>query len=283
MKKIFWIVSLFVAVWALPGCDDDNDGPQVPTAVQAAFDAMFPDAKGVQWSDRNGYLVAGFDAGGTRTDVWYDADGNWYMTETDIAFSALPEAVRTAFAASEYAAWRIEEVEMLTREGMETLYAIEAERNDAEVELFYTADGVLVRASLDPGDGPGSGDHGDLLPGELPEAIEAFLAQKYPDARIIDTEREQGGYEVEIVFEGVKYEVLFDASCQWVRTQNEVRRSQLPEAVVAAWQASEYASWELDDADRYDSPEGEWYRLELENPSDEREATLRIRPDGTVF
>ena len=44
----------------------------------------------------------------------------------------LPEAVRTAFAATEYAAapWSVDDVDMLEREGVETVYVIEVEKHE---------------------------------------------------------------------------------------------------------------------------------------------------------
>ena len=42
------------------------------------------------------------------------------MTETDVPFSALPQVIKDAFAASAYASWKIDDVDKLERKGIET-------------------------------------------------------------------------------------------------------------------------------------------------------------------
>lgn len=67
----------------------------------------------------------------------------------------------------------------LTREGLETVYVLEVEQRDAEYELVYSEDGVLLRAVPDA---DGDRDHGDMLPQELPQAVKDFIGRKYPGA-----------------------------------------------------------------------------------------------------
>ena len=43
------------------------------------------------------------------------------MTETDIPYQSLPEAVRTSFEASQYANWKIEDVDKVERLNTETV------------------------------------------------------------------------------------------------------------------------------------------------------------------
>ena len=123
----------------------------------------------------------------------------------------------------------------------------------------------------------------DMLPQELPQAVKDFIGRKYPGARIVDAEREKGGLEVEIIDGRTPREVYFGAGDAWLRTKTEVRRSEVPAAVMQAFQTSQYAGWEIDDIDHYDSPERQWYLFELEDPQSDREAELRIQADGTIF
>ena len=196
--------------------------------------------------------------------AWFDAAGKWYMTEEDVPYALLPQAVCTAFESGEYAAWHVDDADKLTREGLETVYVLEVEQRDAEYELVYSEDGVLLRAVPDA---DGDRDHGDMLPQELPQAVK----------------REKGGLEVEIIDGRTPREVYFGAGDAWLRTKTEVRRSEVPAAVMQAFQTSQYAGWEIDDIDHYDSPERQWYLFELEDPQSDREAELRIQADGTIF
>ena len=45
--------------------------------------------------------------------------------------------------AGKYADWRVDDVDKLTREGMETLYVIEVEKGESELDLFYLSTGIL--------------------------------------------------------------------------------------------------------------------------------------------
>lgn len=77
---------------------------KVPAAVQDTFGRMFPGAGHVEWAGKQGYLVTEFREGGTDMQAWFDAAGKWYMTEEDVPYALLSQAVRTAFESGEYAA-----------------------------------------------------------------------------------------------------------------------------------------------------------------------------------
>lgn len=277
---------LFAAVAALAmtaACDNDDDkggSVNVPAAVKGAFGERFPDATHVRWRGRNGFLVAEFRDAGTPAQAWFGKDGAWRMTEVDMTYAQLPDAVRVAFEAGEYASWRVEEVEKLLREGLETVYLLEVEQAEAEYELLYSEQGILLRAAADT-DGDDLND--DLLPSALPQAVTDFLQQRYPGARIVDAERERGMIEVEILDGRTPREVLFSSASEWVSTRTEVRQSEVPAVVLDAVRGSQYGTWEIDEVDHYDSPDGEWYLFELEEPRTDRETELRVRADGTIF
>ena len=200
MKKFTVLVMGLVSLGAMAGCeDDDRKSVRVPAAVQGAFGKMFPAASHVEWEDRGGYVVADFRSAGTVMQAWFDAAGKWHMTEEDISYAELPQAVRTAYEAGDYAAWHVDDVDKLQRNGQETVYVIEVEHAKQEFDLYYSEDGVLLREAADT---DGNGDHGDMLPQELPKAVSDFIARKYPGARIIDAEREKGNTEVDIIFAG---------------------------------------------------------------------------------
>lgn len=281
MKKILFLLTALVSLGAMTSCDDDDDrSVKVPEAVKGSFEGMFPGAARVEWSARGGYLVADFMNGGTDTQAWFAADGNWRMTEVDLTFAELPAAVKSAFESGEYALWRVDDVDKLLREGLETVYVIEVENRETEYDLVYSETGVLLRAVADT---DGDDDNDDMLPSELPAAVTDFLNRRYPQARIVDAERERNGIEVDILDGNKPRELLFTAAGEWISTRTEVRRSDVPAAVLNAWSASAYASWKIDDIDHYVSPDGEWYVFDLEESGTDREYELRIRPDGTIF
>lgn len=283
MKKFVVLMLALASLGAMTGCDDDNkNSVKVPVAVQNAFGQMFPNVGHVEWSGKGGYMVADFRDGGTDMQAWFDAGGKWYMTEEDVLYARLPQAIRSAFESGEYAAWRVDDVDKLMREGLETIYVLEVEQGQQEFDLFYSEDGVLVQATADT-DRDEDGDHEDMLPQELSQAIKDFIAQKYPGSRIVDAEHEKGNFEVEIVDGRTSREVCFGEGDVWLWTKTEVRSSEVPPVVMQTLQASQYAGWEIDEVEHYDGSDREWYLFDLEDPQSDREMQLKIQADGAIF
>ena len=96
------------------------------------------------------------------------------MTESDILFKNLPEAIQTAFAESEYKDWRVDDVDMLERVEMETVYVIEVEKSKQEFDLFYAEDGTLIKAVED------IDNNNNYQPNTVPEVLKNFINEKYP-------------------------------------------------------------------------------------------------------
>lgn len=269
MKKIMWLPV--VAMMFFTACEKDDNGVNMtPKEVQDALVARYPDAVGVAWSTRGGYYVADFAIPGSPTTAdnaaWFDIAGVWYMTEYDIPYAALPQSVQDAFRGSAYGTWEVEDVDMLEREGMETVYVVEVEGfgedgREQEIDLYFSPDGLLVKAVVDADAGY---DYADYIPDALVSAVQSFVEQRYPNARILEIDGERGLTEIDILDGQIKRELFFDSSGNWVRTETELRIEELPQAVRQAFAASEYARYGIEDADLVETPEGTCYRLETE-------------------
>lgn len=290
MKKgiRFFAAAVFstALVWS---CSQDGSGPEsgnVPENVKAAFDEMYPSAANVTWSAKDVYWVASFEsatksASDGRNSAWYDNGGKWYMTEFNSERGLLPEAVLSAFQSSEYASWHIDDVDVIERYGVETVYVIEVEGNKdgvrMEVDLYYSEEGVLIKEVVDADD---DYDYGDFIPSEPASGISDFIAQKYPSARIVDIDVEDGMTEVEIVDGSYVREVYFDRNGAWTATKTEVRYNDVPEPVRSAV-ATGYPSYRVDDIDHYLMADSkEFYRFELESRDGDLKVDVTL--DGTI-
>lgn len=293
-KYTFFVSALAVSTCIATGCSDDEDGRPpvtnpVSAEVQASFAEQFPGARDVEWEVRGTYAVADFSyadsqsGGWVSSTAWYSqTDGTWLMSEYDLRFERLPEAVKTAFQQSEYAGWHVDDVDLIRRDGVTLLYVVEVEQGGQEMDLYYAEDGVLVKALADT---DGRHDYSDLIPATPTGSVQEFIQSRYPGARIVEIDADDGLTEVELIdADHVLREAVFNRSGEWLYTQTKVRRADLPATVTDAWNASEYAAangYRLDDIDYYETAsDGNYYRLELE--SRYGDVKLKVTPDGDL-
>ena len=140
MKLKMYLALLAMGMLSLQSCNDDDDdlpNSKVPEAVRNAFDSSFSNTANLSWETKTvsqgQYYKAEFNNksdNGYKTEAWYTADGSWYMTETEMPYSDIPQAIKTSFESSEYASWkRDNEVERIERAGTEKeiIYIIEVQ------------------------------------------------------------------------------------------------------------------------------------------------------------
>ena len=255
LKMYFLMLALGVCGAAMQSCDDDDDNLKVPEKLQSAFSQKYPEAS-PKWKTRGNYYIADFQDQNYESEAWFTFDAVWLMTETD-------------------------DVDMIERESMEPVYVLEVEQGSREMDLYYNAEGILIKAVEDSED-----DSEDYLPVELPEGVKNFLQEKYAASEIVETDREHGQFEVDIIHDGVAKKVLFDNNGNWLSTSWEISPDTLPEAVKTAIQQAindNYVGYEADDEPgMVETPDGNYYRIELE-AEDGREVILKIREDGTLL
>jgi hypothetical protein len=174
MNSKVYLLLVCVATLTLTSCEKEDDilASEVPAAVMNVFQADYADVYYAEWERRSvggvRYYKAEFlnNADGFRTDVWYTSDAAWRMTEVDLPYKMVPEAVLTALRSGEYSTWYPDDstVDRIERAGAggstETLYVIDVERGEAEQDLVYKPDGTFVRAFSDRG----NDDNSALLP-----------------------------------------------------------------------------------------------------------------------
>jgi len=114
----------------------------------------------------------------------------------------------------------------------------------------------------------------------LSSSIKNFIFQKYPDARIVEVDREGSYIEVDIWHQGSAREVVFTMNEEWIWTKTDVRFDELPEAVKTAYYNSGYTNYRIDDIDHYDTPTGEYYIFEFDH--EPHDIYLKIYPNGSI-
>lgn len=146
MKKITTalFISFIGSLSVFTACADDRDIAAPNEKVLATFRNQYPDTDFVEWEKEGSFFVAEFRIEGIEAEAWYDKNGQWISTEVEIAAANLPEKVKTAFAHTGYAGWKIEDCDQIIRP-QDTLYLIEVENTkDKEIDLLFDKYGKLL-------------------------------------------------------------------------------------------------------------------------------------------
>jgi len=278
MKLKFLLLAVILGSLSLFACSDDDDYTPDQT-VKDAFEAKYPTATRVSWEKKGNYRVAEFWLDNQETHAWFDNSGEWYMSKTELkTINALPAKVQEEFRKSEYANWKVDDVDYVERPGSEPVYIIEVEQGKQEIDLYYSKEGILIKTVVDDDSEPE-----DHLTNTLPASVKDFITTNYPGARIIEYEIERGNLEVDIIDENKGKEVVFNSKNEWTYTKYEVFRTEVPQKVMDALAASQYKDYRIDDIDCYETQTPKtpsYYRFELE--SGNTEVKINIDTDGNI-
>ena len=263
LKMYFIMLALGLFSFAMQSCDDDDEDAPVSEQLEKAFNEFGNVAH--NWSTRGTNHVASFNQDNTEKEAWFDANGVWLMTETDIAYDALPAPVKQAFEAlTQYEGWQRDDVDMLERKGMEKVYVIEIEKGKEELDLYFDVNGNLLKEVADKDD-----DSFNYLPSELPASVAQLLNEKYAGYKLLEVELDPVSklLEVDVLLQSAQLEVCFNvtASYAWVSTSQDVLYMSLPDVVKTAAQNT--------------VKEHVGYELEMEGKPD---IQVEIKEDGTL-
>lgn len=275
MKAKFILSAIALCAITFTSCDKVEGAKFASDETKNTFKQMYPNASKIEWELKGEYQVADFQEGNREKEAWFDSSGKWFMTEIDVRFEDLPEAVRQAFNTGEYATWRREDIDMLERLEMETVYIVEVEQSEREMDLYYSPDGVLIKAGADAGDDPSI-----HFPQTLPATIESYISKTYPNAKIIETDYERNFYEIDIIDGARHRQLIFSGAGEWLSTETKVLRTEVDTQVLAAFEASNYATWRIEEIDFYQTANGDYYIFDLE--SGQRDINLKITSDGQM-
>lgn len=267
--KLSVLALAMCGLLAFTSCDDDDNNYLPDQTVTKAFDTKYPDAGKVEWETKSGYEVADFHISGNDAEAWFDNKGNWLMTKTEINFGLLPEAVRKDLRANEYADWKYTDFDKLERSNAATIYVIEAEQGEKEVDLYYAEDGTLIKVVNDTDD-----DNSHFQPTTIPQAITDAIDEMYAGATVVDFDKEKNGFEVDILHNSIYKDVYFNAANEWISTEWDITEDKVPAIVMNALKASDYKNYRIEDIDQIEKPAGTFYLFELEQGDNDVEVTI---------
>ena len=140
------------------------------------------------------------------------------MTKTEINFGLLPEPVRLSLNGGEYKNWKPTDFDKLERSNAATVYVIEVEQGEQEVDLYYTEDGVLLKAV------PDDDNDNNFQPVVIPQAISDAINEMYPGATMLEFDQRK------MVLKWISSIIIstrmfyFNTENQWISTEWEITK-----------------------------------------------------------
>lgn len=142
-----WAVVLMMTALSFSACSDDDDDPALvpPNNITEALKQLYPAAQNIEWEMKGDYYVADCWVTGDELDVWFDANANWVMTENELdSIDQLVPAVYTAFQNSDYSAWVVTDVYVLTYPQNPTESVIQVKLGSQRYSLYFSQEGGLL-------------------------------------------------------------------------------------------------------------------------------------------
>ena len=266
------LIGLALLAGGFTSCDNNDDNNYIPEQqILTTFENKYPNATKVEWEKKLQYHVADFRENGREVEVWIDNTGNWVMTEIDILFESLPEIVQSNFHSSEYASWKLEDVDKLERNEMATVYVIEVEKGKEDLNLYYDEEGTLLKIVS---------DDKAHTPSTLPESIKNFISEKYAGATLTDIDYEHNRWEIDIRHENRSKELLFDNENNWISTSWDVQKKDVPSSILSIIQ-NQYGEYTIDEIDYQEQATNlNVYIFELEKGA--QELYITIDTEGNI-
>ena len=102
---------------------EGRDFNSVLQEVQAALKKMYPTAKDIAWSQDDGYYCADFMMNGLEKNVWFNAQAQWAMTQTELVDAIYSEMAEFGFLTRYIYADGIEEININSWRDIEVQYS----------------------------------------------------------------------------------------------------------------------------------------------------------------
>lgn len=232
------LFTLFAGLAVLLGACDNNDDnhkdaiePTEP--VVQAFNEKYPDASRPIFTIEGNYYVAEFTDNGIPTEAWLTQQGQWMMDKADTPFNQLPPPVTSAFDNGLYAGWKVDDSYTIRRDSMATIYKIEAEQGNSDLDLYYSPYGNLIRSVPDQGN--------DDAPIIIPAEVHTLMNLTFATCQLLYIQSNADGYILNLLDGNVYKIAQLNKDYRWQSTSYQIAEQDVPAIVMSAFQSTGYA------------------------------------------
>ncbi len=119
---------------------------------------------------------------------------------------------------------------------------------------------------------------------KVSEELQKALRERYPEAKNVEWETKAGYYVAECWNNGAETDVWFSTDASWKMTETDlgIDVNRLPAPVKETFLAGQYATWGVDDIDKYEREDLTFYLVEVEKKG-QKDMDLYYTEDGTVL
>ena len=120
----------------------------------------------------------------------------------------------------------------------------------------------------------------EAKPVQVPSEVLKSLENKFPEASGIEWAQKKDKYKAEFKVAKTKHEVWLDKTGTVSKHQYEIKKSELPKAIVDAI-AKEFSTYTTHDCERTDNEGVTTYKVELKSPAGKKK--VNFSADGKVI
>lgn len=126
----------------------------------------------------------------------------------------------------------------------------------------------------------GSCDDNDISVSDIPAQVLNSFNEKYPGISV-QWEKDVNSYKAEFRLNGKDADAWFSTNGDWVRTEVDILKTDLPQVVVDAVQKA-YEGYVIDDADWIETPSQNYYDVDIEKGGS-ADIHVHVTTDGTIL
>ncbi len=143
MKKIIFITTMLLTGWSVQAQKISSE--KVPTLVIESFNKLYPGSANVKWEIEEENYEATYKKDKIKSAVVFSAAGVLIQSEKSLgSVNELPAAVLASLK-KDFAGYSYEEPEIVKSGDGKVSYEVEAENAKGSYELFYDAQGNLIK------------------------------------------------------------------------------------------------------------------------------------------
>lgn len=153
MKQVLLALIAVASVVSISSCEKYEDG-RPEKGVINEFNDMYPDAHDIDWDRTYDGWEVSFETGRHQNEVdhtaWYDLEGNWIQTVSEILIVNVPEHIRSILAADPVygsAVFEDDDVDYVQRPD-EEFYIFDLYLDGREVDVKVYADGTVTPGNI---------------------------------------------------------------------------------------------------------------------------------------